>query len=216
MKQDPFSIELTPAESLFASANHYLVEKYLRLRKLPFDEWYDVVIFRYIRSVKRWFALPYLREYSFERVAFLAMRSAVGNEFKKQGRRIQAVSLDEIIPGSDNLVYADMITYENLDYINYGGDENMEIKYDVTLPENVKRVGKKSDEAIAIDAFLMMTDKKNMCFVYTSEDDVKRKHSTIQSYRRLNNQKGLYEIRRSGKCIYIIRAQSDTKKVKKS
>lgn len=131
MKQDPFSVELTPAENLFAAVNHYLVEKYLKIRKLPFDEWYDVVIFRYIRSVKRWFALPDLRKYSFERVAFLAMRSAVGNELKKQGRRIQTISLEEIIPGADNVIYADTITYKNLDYINYGDGGSMDIKYDV-------------------------------------------------------------------------------------
>ncbi len=211
MKQDPFSIELTPAESMFATVNHYLVEKYLNLRKLPFDEWYDVVIFRYIRSVKRWFALPELRKYSFERVAFLAMRSAVGNEFKKQSRRIQTVSLEEIIPGTDSTVYADTVTYENLDYINYGGGEAMEIKYDVKLPDKPTRAGRKSDEAIAIEAFLMMTDKKNMCFTYLSEDDAKKKCSTIYSYRRTNNHKELYDIMREGKCIYIIRAQADKK-----
>lgn len=53
MRKDPLNTPLTDEEQKFATDNHYLVFKYLRLRKLPPDEWYDVVIFRYLRSVKR-------------------------------------------------------------------------------------------------------------------------------------------------------------------
>lgn len=47
------------------------------------------------------------------------MRSAVGHERQKQKRRIQTVSLDEPIPGTDGLTYADIVTEENLNYIPY-------------------------------------------------------------------------------------------------
>lgn len=49
MKKDPLDEPLTVEEQQFATDNHYLVYKYLRLRKLPPDDWYDVVIFRYLR-----------------------------------------------------------------------------------------------------------------------------------------------------------------------
>lgn len=81
----------------------------------------------------------------------------------------------------------------------------------MTWPKKKARVGKKSDEAIAIEAFLMMTDKKNMCFTYKSEDDAKKKCSTIRSYRRTNNHKELYDVMRSDNCIYIIRIMPDKK-----
>lgn len=116
MRKDPLNTPLTVEEQKFATDNHYLVYKYLRLRKLPPDDWYDVVIFRHLRSVKRWFAYPELHKHNFEIVAFYAMRSAVGHEMDKQKRRIQTVSLDDPIPGTDGLTYADMVTCNNMSY----------------------------------------------------------------------------------------------------
>lgn len=114
---DLFNTPLTLEEQDFAAENHYLVRKYLNIRKLPYDDWYDVVIFRYLRSVKRWFALPDLHKHSFEIVAFYAMKSAIGHEQEKQKRRIQTISLDEVIPGTEGMTFADTVTYENLNYI---------------------------------------------------------------------------------------------------
>ena len=51
MRRDRFNAPLTEEEQKFAEENHYLIAKYLRKRRLPIDEWYDVVIFRYCRSV---------------------------------------------------------------------------------------------------------------------------------------------------------------------
>lgn len=90
------------------------------MNRLPAADWYDVVVFRYLGSVYRWFNEIELHYYSFTTVAFNAMRSAVGNERAKEARRIKAISLDDAIPGSDGMTWADTITIENLDYINYG------------------------------------------------------------------------------------------------
>ena len=49
---------LSPAERSVAEENHYLVERFLSSRKLPSDEWYDVVVFRYLRAVELWFRRP--------------------------------------------------------------------------------------------------------------------------------------------------------------
>lgn len=117
MRKDPLNTPLTDEEQKFAADNHYLVFKYLRLRKLPPDEWYDVVIFRYLRSVKRWFAYPELHEHNFEIIAFYAMRSAIGHELDKQKRRVQTVSLNEVIPGTNGVTYMEMVTNNNLGYV---------------------------------------------------------------------------------------------------
>lgn len=110
MMQEPLSAE----EQEFAVRNHYLVLKYLRIRKLPVNDWYDVVIFRYLRFVRRWHRELELHYYSFETIAFKAMQSAIGNEYSKQARRINPISLEEVIPGTDGMTYGDTITYENL------------------------------------------------------------------------------------------------------
>ena len=44
MRRDRFNAPLTEEEQKFAEENHYLIAKYLRKRRLPIDEWYDVVL----------------------------------------------------------------------------------------------------------------------------------------------------------------------------
>lgn len=110
MRKSKYEAPLTVEELQFATKNHYLIEKYLRIRRLPLDEWYDVVIFRYLLSVKRWFAIPELHNYNFEIIAFYAMRSAIGHEYEKQKRRVKTVSIDEVIPGTTNLKFGDILS----------------------------------------------------------------------------------------------------------
>lgn len=69
----------------------------------------DVVIFRYLISVKRWFALPDLQKVKFVTVACNAMRSAIGNERRKRAKEPQTVSLYDPIPGTEDLLYIDTI-----------------------------------------------------------------------------------------------------------
>ena len=45
------------------------------------------------------------------------MLTKVGNERRAQERRIKTVSLDDPIPGTDGLTYADIITEDNLSTI---------------------------------------------------------------------------------------------------
>ena len=108
MRRDRFNAPLTDAEREFAAAHHYLIAKYLRKRRLPIDDWYDIVAFRYCRSVKH--------KHSFEIIAFYAMRSAIGHEYEKRKRRIRTVSLEDKIPGADHLRYGDIATEDHRFY----------------------------------------------------------------------------------------------------
>ena len=209
MRKSKYEAPLTEEEQSFAAENHYLIKKYLNIRKLPFDEWYDVVVFRYLLSVKRWFAIPELHKHNFEVIAFYAMRSAIGHELEKQKRRVKTISMDEVIPGTDSMKYADTVTYGNLNFVNYEGGEDMEIKYDVKLPERKSfRGGVKSDEILAIETFLKMKNKKNMCFEYESDEEAKKRCASVQSYKRRENQKEVYDVYRSGRCVYIVRVEA--------
>lgn len=113
MRKSPYDSPLTEEERNFATENHYLIRKYLNIRRLSFDEWYDVVVFRYLLSVKRWFAIPELHEHNFEIIAFYAMRSAIGHEVDKRHRQIKTISLDEVYAEDGTLTLADLITYDN-------------------------------------------------------------------------------------------------------
>ncbi len=204
MRDKSLNAPLTAAEQEFATENHYLIEKYLKIRQLPMDEWYDVVVFRYLRSVKRWFAIPELHKHNFEIIAFYAMRSAIGHEMDRQNREIPTVSLYDVIPGTDGMTYEDIVTEDNLQYIQYGGDD-MNVKYNVQLPERkMFKGGVKSDEVIAIETFLA-GKMKNMCFEYDEAAEAKRKLASIQSYRRKQNHQNKYDVYRSENCIYIVR-----------
>lgn len=78
---------LTPKEAQFATDNINIVWWYLDQQGLERAEWFDVVIFRYLISVKRWFALPDLQKVKFVTVACNAMRSAIGNELAQKSQR---------------------------------------------------------------------------------------------------------------------------------
>ncbi len=113
---------LTPLcseEKIMAEENHDLVLHFLRKHGLSMNEYYDVVIFRYLLAVKKWFCRPELNRYKFSTIAWYAMSSALCHEREKQGRRISAVSLDEPIPGCDNLSWNEVITEKNLCYTPY-------------------------------------------------------------------------------------------------
>lgn len=110
---------LSQAEQTVSQQNYWVVEKFLRVNRLPFDEWFDIVIFRYLRSVELWFDRPDLYQYEFSTIAWNNMRSAVYNERKKQGRRIKTVSLSEMVPGTNGLTLNDVVTEKNLNYIPY-------------------------------------------------------------------------------------------------
>lgn len=110
---------LTPEERAVAQQNYGIIESFLRAQRLSFDEWFDVVVFRYLLTVEIWFQRPELYQYEFSTIAWNNMRSAVCNERKKQSRRIKTISLDEIIPGTDGLTWNDLVTEDNLHYTPY-------------------------------------------------------------------------------------------------
>lgn len=100
---------LTPKEAQFATDNINIVWWYLDKQGLDRAEWFDVVIFRYLLSVKRWFALPDLQKVKFVTVACQAMRSAIGHEREKQAKAPKTVSLFDPIPGTEDFRYIDAI-----------------------------------------------------------------------------------------------------------
>ena len=208
MRNDYLNSPLTEEEQTFAADNYYLVRKYLKIRKLPYDEWHDVVIFRFLRSAKRWFAIPELHQHSFEIVAFYAMRSAIGHEQERQAQEIPVISLDEPIPGTERLTYGDTITNENYNFIYFIGGEGMKISYNVELSERKTFRGRiKSDEVIALEKFIGDTTP-NMCFEYEQEDEAKRKLGSIQAYRRKWKHQKLYDVYRNGTRIFVVRVVS--------
>jgi RNA polymerase sigma-70 factor (ECF subfamily) len=89
---------LTVTEQQFADEHHEIVYKYLRFRRLRPEEYYDVVIFRYLRAVHRYLNEPDLRKYKFDTIACGGMRSALYNHFRSERlRRSLCVTNTELV-----------------------------------------------------------------------------------------------------------------------
>ena len=51
---------LSPIEREVAEQNAYMISRFLAANRLPADDWWDVVVFRYLLTVKNWFSRPEL------------------------------------------------------------------------------------------------------------------------------------------------------------
>lgn len=79
-------IPLTPEQSIFAAENHDLVLKYLKQRRLPMNEYYDVIVFGYLDAVRRFFINKDLQQYKFSTIAWQGMDGALANYRKSLTR----------------------------------------------------------------------------------------------------------------------------------
>lgn len=199
---------LTEEERQFASENHYMIEEFLKYNRLSRSEWYDVVVFRYLLAVQNWFRRPELHRYPFVSLARRDMGSAVHNERLKQRKyQRQTVSLDSIVAGTEGLSLMDTITEENLNFVIYVEGEEMNINYNVKVPErDGRRIGQKSDEILAMESFLKTKKLKNMQISYDTAEEAKKKLPTLQAYRRKNGLKEAIEVFRIETSIYVVRA----------
>ena len=89
---------MTQEERDFAEQHHNLVIDFLRYRRLPMDEFYDVVIFGYLSAVQQYIRNPPMGV-NFKAMAFRAMKDAVlrEGEYHSRAKRCGVtVGLDDV------------------------------------------------------------------------------------------------------------------------
>lgn len=96
---------LTPWERDMAEEHHSLVLRFLQVHGLPMEDYYDVVIFRYLLAVENWSRKVSPVPGGFPAIAWAAMSIALTKELERQRRIPQTVSLEEILP-SDGLFFS--------------------------------------------------------------------------------------------------------------
>lgn len=125
--------KLTIEQREFAQKKHYVLEQFLKSRGLPYGEYYDVVVFAFLRAVAQFNTNSGSAD-EFERLAARYMTNALGAHRKqiKQERRMTACSLNAPIVRHCNLTYGDIIAdvhadvYEDLcDKLDRDGQSNM-------------------------------------------------------------------------------------------
>ena len=75
---------MTPAQQLFAEEHHNLVYAFLNEKKLPEDEYYDVVVFGYLQAVMDYTTQGESSRFSFATIAWRKMESRLADHFRHQ------------------------------------------------------------------------------------------------------------------------------------
>lgn len=176
---------LTPEEQLFAEENHEALIKAMGTHRLNQDM-YDVAAMGYLLAVKKWFTLPNLHQWSFQTIVNNTVRSTVGGEREKEKRRIQTVSLDEVIPGTDGLTYGAIITDANISYLRREEGKTMKINFDVKIPEAAKMGRVPSVEIETVLDFLDSAHR-TLCFEYETAKDATKKAGVLRSWKKNHN-----------------------------
>ncbi len=89
---------MTQEERDFAEQHHDLVVDYLRRKRLPMNDFYDVVIFGYLSAVQQYFRNP-PAGVAFKAMAFRAMKDSVlreGEYYARAKRCSVTVGLDDV------------------------------------------------------------------------------------------------------------------------
>ena len=102
--------KLTDAQRDFAEKNHDLVHQYLRVKGLREDDYYDIVVFGYLRAVQVYDEKPELRQYKFQTIAFKRMYATLWNHFRDMRRpKRSAAVLSLNAPAADGMEFAEHI-----------------------------------------------------------------------------------------------------------
>ena len=111
-------VPLTKEQQDFAAEHHGLVYKFLNDNHLPENEFYDVVIFPYLKAVQDYCNSASAQKYSFSTIAIRQMKFRLYDYFRTQARRKRntevisihlglysdGVPLEEVLPGQDRLM----------------------------------------------------------------------------------------------------------------
>lgn len=139
----------TEEENQFAEAHLFLVDKFLRRKRLSPDDYYDIVIFGYLEAVQKQYRDPIESEkQNFPAFAEICMRNAIGEDWKyrnREMRRGNPLSLDQLPACAEN---DDFSFY---DVISDGAQNPAEQVEDRDMIDRILGVGTKRElEAIRL------------------------------------------------------------------
>ena len=110
--------KLTERQRLFATEHHNVLEEFLRTRGLDYDDYYDVVVFKFLKAVKQYDEIERLRRQAFKDIAVSLMQMAVDNHrraLKAERENVFVLSLDYMPKNRDGLLFSERIADETAD-----------------------------------------------------------------------------------------------------
>ena len=114
-------MKLTIEQKVFIEKHHNLIYAFLNKNNLREDDFYDILVFGFLKAVIRYFKEPDLSEkYAFSTIAWGAMKTSLLNYYRNESRLKRKVntisleanvygngeilSLNEILSGTDSLM----------------------------------------------------------------------------------------------------------------
>lgn len=79
---------MTEVQRHFAAEHHNLIFSFLHDRGWPVDEYYDIAVFGYLRSVMRYLSVPTLQRYAFSTIAWRTMGQSIASYQRAEKRRL--------------------------------------------------------------------------------------------------------------------------------
>ena len=107
----------TKEDRQFAEDNHGIISTFLNEKQLSEDDYYDVVVFGYLRAVQEYFDNNGICKYKFSTLAWKRMQHVLLDYYKylsRPKRNATIISLDELIDGEKGLCFANAIIYDDL------------------------------------------------------------------------------------------------------
>ena len=135
-------VPLTKEQQAFATDHHGLVYKFLNENHLPEDEFYDVVVFAYLKAVKDYFNSPSAQKFSFSTIATRQMKFRLYDYFRTQERRKRNMEVLSIHVG----LYPDGAPLE--DTIPAHDPIMQQLEMDLLLHELAGRVSKQQMDIV--------------------------------------------------------------------
>ena len=111
---------MSSAQQLFAEEHHNLVYAFLKEKKLPEDEYYDVVIFGYLQAVMDYTAQGDASRFSFATIAWRKMESRLADHFRHQAsvkRSAPTISLNAVLEDT-GLSLSEMLSATDESFLN--------------------------------------------------------------------------------------------------
>lgn len=112
---------LTNQERKFVEENYYLIIRFLKKSKLDAEEFFDIVVFDFILSVKKYLNNSKLQDkYSFETISYMYMKRAVFVYFRKQKAQKRRTQTGvDINFASVEMYICGYYTIENISMLEY-------------------------------------------------------------------------------------------------
>lgn len=140
-------IILTPEQQEFAAEYHNVIYAFLNKKKLREDDYYDIVVFGFLRAVQEYLERPELRRYSFTTIAWRKMESSLADFYKSQNRQKRhcyILSLDSLLSNGDFLPVEETVAVPD--------SRMMQLETELLLHELASRVSRRQMNVIRMKA----------------------------------------------------------------